>query len=49
MAELNTAVKIAPNKHVDYYDATLFGRAYDRMKTRDLTEGQTQHAALVVG
>lgn len=36
-------------KHVDYYDATLFGRAYDWMKTRGLTEGQTQHAALVVG
>lgn len=36
-------------KHVDYYDPTLFGRAYDWMKERGLTEGQSQHAALVVG
>ena len=36
-------------KHVDYYDPTLFGRAYDWMKARGLTEGQSQHAALVVG
>jgi NitT/TauT family transport system substrate-binding protein len=36
-------------KHVDYYDSTLFGRAYDWMKARGLTEGQSQHAALVVG
>ena len=36
-------------KHVDYYDPTLFGRAYDSMKARGLTEGQSEHAALVVG
>ena len=36
-------------KHVDYYDPTLFSRAYDWMKERGLTEGQSQHAALVVG
>ncbi|MPZ57645.1 MAG: nitrate ABC transporter substrate-binding protein [Rhizobiales bacterium] len=35
-------------KHVDYYDTTLFGRTYDWMKARGLTEGQSQHAALVV-
>ena len=36
-------------KHVDYYDQTLFNRAYDWMKAQGLTEGQSQHAALVVG
>jgi len=36
-------------KHVDYYDPALFGRAYDWMKARGITEGQSQHAALVVG
>jgi NitT/TauT family transport system substrate-binding protein len=36
-------------KHVDYYDPTLFSRAYDWMKARGLTDGQSQHAALVVG
>jgi len=36
-------------KHVDYYDATLFNRAYDWMKARGMTEGQSQHGALVVG
>ena len=36
-------------KHVDYYDPTLFGRTYDWMKARGLTEGQSEHAALVVG
>ena len=36
-------------KHVDYYDPALFGRAYDWMKARGLSEGQSQHAALVVG
>jgi NitT/TauT family transport system substrate-binding protein len=35
-------------KHVDYYDTTLFERTYDWMKARGLTEGQSQHAALVV-
>ena len=36
-------------KHVDYYDPATFSRAYDWMKARGLTEGQSQHAALVVG
>ncbi|HYH40562.1 MAG TPA: hypothetical protein VD867_01145 [Burkholderiales bacterium] len=36
-------------KHVDYYDPVLFDRAYDWMKARGLSEGQSQHAALVVG
>jgi hypothetical protein len=36
-------------KHVDYYDPALFGRAYDWMKARGLTEGHSEHAALVVG
>jgi len=35
-------------KHVDYYDTTLFTRTYDWMKARGLTEGQSEHAALVV-
>jgi NitT/TauT family transport system substrate-binding protein len=36
-------------KHVDYYDPALFNRAYDWMKERGMTEGQSQHGALVVG
>jgi NitT/TauT family transport system substrate-binding protein len=36
-------------KHVDYYDPALFGRAYDWMKARGFTEGQSEHSALVVG
>jgi NitT/TauT family transport system substrate-binding protein len=36
-------------KHVDYYDEELFNRAYDWMKARGMSEGQSQHAALVVG
>jgi NitT/TauT family transport system substrate-binding protein len=36
-------------KHVDYYDVTLFNRAYEWMKERGMSEGQSQHAALVVG
>ena len=36
-------------KHVDYYDPELFTRAYDWMKARGMTEGQSQHGALVVG
>ena len=36
-------------KHVDYYDPTLFGRAYDWMKARGLSEGAGEHAAFVVG
>jgi NitT/TauT family transport system substrate-binding protein len=35
-------------KHVDYYDVTLFERAYDWMKARGMTEGQSEHARLVV-
>ena len=35
-------------KHVDYYDPTLFGRAYDWMKSRGFTEGQSEHGAFVV-
>jgi len=34
-------------KHVDYYDTTLFGRTYDWMKARGLTEGQNQHSSFV--
>jgi NitT/TauT family transport system substrate-binding protein len=36
-------------KHVDYYDAELFNRAYEWMRARGMTEGQSQHAALVSG
>jgi NitT/TauT family transport system substrate-binding protein len=36
-------------KHVDYYDATLFNRAYAWLKARGMSEGESQHAALVVG
>jgi len=36
-------------KHVDYYDPELFNRAYEWMKARGMTEGQSQHAALIVG
>jgi NitT/TauT family transport system substrate-binding protein len=36
-------------KHVDYYDPTLFNRAYDWMKARGLSEGQSRHGVLVVG
>jgi NitT/TauT family transport system substrate-binding protein len=36
-------------KHVDYYDAALFNRAYDWMKAHGLSEGASDHAALVVG
>ncbi len=35
-------------KHVDYYDLTLFGRTYDWMKARGLTEGQSEHSRLVL-
>lgn len=34
-------------KHVDYYDKTTFGRAYDWMKERKMTEGQSQHSTFV--
>src|SRR5262245_29808346 len=36
-------------KHVDYYDQTLFTRAYDWMKAQGMTDGQSRHAALVIG
>ena len=35
-------------KHIDYYDPTRFSRAYDWMKERGLTEGQSRHGQLVV-
>ncbi len=35
-------------KHVDYYDETLFARAYDWMKARGMTQGETKHDTLVV-
>src|SRR5665213_315287 len=35
-------------KHVDYYDAELFGRTYEWMKSWGLTEGQSEHGGLVV-
>ncbi|MGH7033213.1 MAG: hypothetical protein ACREFL_05745 [Stellaceae bacterium] len=35
-------------KHVDYYDPSLFQRTYEWMKSRGMTEGQSQHGALVV-
>jgi NitT/TauT family transport system substrate-binding protein len=35
-------------KHVDYYDPALFGRIYEWMRARGLTEGQSEHAGLVV-
>jgi hypothetical protein len=36
-------------KHVDYYDAEKFGRTYEWMKSWDLTLGESEHSALVVG
>src|SRR5262249_26769541 len=36
-------------KRVAYYGEELFNRAYDWMKARGMSEGQSQHAALVVG
>src|SRR5215475_10729445 len=30
-------------KHVDYYDVTLFNRAYDWMRARGMTEGHSEH------
>jgi NitT/TauT family transport system substrate-binding protein len=35
-------------KHVDYYDPALFGRTYEWMRARGLTQGQSEHAGLVV-
>ena len=35
-------------KHVDPYDPVLFTRTYEWMKARGLTEGGSEHAALVV-
>jgi NitT/TauT family transport system substrate-binding protein len=34
-------------KHVDYYDETLFQRAYDWMEAHGMTEGTSQHDSLV--
>jgi NitT/TauT family transport system substrate-binding protein len=34
-------------KHVDQYEETAFGRTYDWMKTHGMTEGHSQHSALV--
>src|SRR5436309_254079 len=36
-------------KHVDYYDQALFDRAYEWMRARGMTDGQSRHGALVVG
>ena len=36
-------------KHVDQYDPVLFDRTYEWMKARGLTEGGSEHAALVAG
>jgi NitT/TauT family transport system substrate-binding protein len=36
-------------KHVDYYDPTRFAQAYDWMKARGLSAGESEHAALVEG
>ena len=35
-------------KHVDVYDQTLFGRTYDWMKARGLSDGKSEHASLVL-
>jgi NitT/TauT family transport system substrate-binding protein len=35
-------------KHVDFYDQALFGRAYDWMKARGFSEGQSAHSSLVI-
>src|SRR5262247_345888 len=34
-------------KHVDHYEETAFGRTYSWMKAHGMTEGHSQHAALV--
>ena len=34
-------------KHIDTYDVSLFSRTYDWMTARGLSEGQSEHAALV--
>jgi NitT/TauT family transport system substrate-binding protein len=36
-------------KHVDPYDPALFARTYEWMKARGLTEGGSEHSALVAG
>ena len=36
-------------KHVDIYEAELFNRTYDWMKSWGLTPGRSEHGALVVG
>jgi NitT/TauT family transport system substrate-binding protein len=35
-------------KHVDYYDETLFTRAYEWLKERAMADGSTEHERLVV-
>lgn len=35
-------------KYVDYYDPASFNRAYDWMKARGLSDGRSEHGALVV-
>jgi NitT/TauT family transport system substrate-binding protein len=45
--ELQTA--FVRYKHVDQYDPALFARTYEWMKTRGLTDGGSEHAALVAG
>jgi NitT/TauT family transport system substrate-binding protein len=35
-------------KHVDVYDPVLFTRAYEWMKARGFTEGESDHATLIV-
>jgi NitT/TauT family transport system substrate-binding protein len=36
-------------KHVEYYDPTRFARAYDWMRARGMTGGESEHGSLVVG
>ena len=36
-------------RHVEYYDPARFDRAYEWMKARGLSDGGSEHAALVVG
>ncbi len=36
-------------KHVDHYSEELFTRAYDWMKARGMSDGHSEHIALVVG
>lgn len=36
-------------KHLDYYDETLFTRAYEWLKECNMADGSTEHEWLVVG